>query len=643
VAAFTSIATGNWDDGPTTWGTSAGVYPGSTASQADTAVIAATHNVTLNVASSASGATVTTITVNAGSGGGAAGTLTVAAVMSSAWIGTVTTTYTAGQERGHLVFAANQAATLSLSTGFAPNGDISCDATGASAKHIVSTPFAWSFGANATITILAGRTKTVLAQFSGAPSGTYTYVDDGAAGDVSGWEVGDYLCGHKTTSTRDYKDITADGGFAASKHTYTCALSSSLQDNGTCANVTRSLVIQGPSGGSDSTAVTFPAGLTVTAWGYIEFSNCHPVIAATGTPTLAGLSVHGARPFLTLSCRITLTDLVVWSTIYGTLLTCDAVGSIAVTDAFLSGSSNRAIAGVHLSGFAGCIMLDGVSMCGCVTGLVQAAKYARYNYGSVARLVGCRTYDCTTGLQPLVGVAHVCQCLFGSDVGGNVNANTTDVSVSGSSGRCYLDDCLLGAATEVSVGTDDTCPVVVSTQHDQTSAARREWQRYGTTTNAADADFVADVCDQIDPSSSVFPFRYSVWFPVAASKNPTLTFAQKGGGTLGACSVVLGYSRCGLTGIATGGTITPDTDGGVSTHTVTFSGTTDCAGEVEIIVEVLDSSSGLLSVGDLAVTDNLDTPYDSGALGLALRDRSVWAGGAGGAGSPAMIGSALIR
>lgn len=57
MASFTSIATGNWNDGPTTWGTAAGVYPGS-GGAGDTVTIAG-HTVTLNVSPAYSIATIT--------------------------------------------------------------------------------------------------------------------------------------------------------------------------------------------------------------------------------------------------------------------------------------------------------------------------------------------------------------------------------------------------------------------------------------------------------------------------------------------------------------------------------------------------------------------------------------------------------
>jgi hypothetical protein len=225
------------------------------------------------------------------------------------------------------------------------------------------------------------------------------------------------------------------------------------------------------------------------------------------------------------------------------------------------------------------------------------------SYGATVVAVGCYSWgDANPAIRAAAGNTYLTKCVFGTDIGGNANANTLDVQMNSYSARVFLEDCLLSGTTPVSVGTADTDPLVISTNHNQVSGARQEWQRYGTCTKATDTDFVEDVCDQIDPSSATAPFRYSFMFRCDTGKTPTLTFNQKGGGTLGACTVTLGYSRCGTTGIATGGTITPDTDGGVSSHSVTFTGTTDCAGEIEVIIEVLDSSSGLLSVGDFAVT-----------------------------------------
>lgn len=57
MAAFTLIATGNWSDGPTTWGTGAGVYPGAS-STGDTVTIAG-YTVTLDVSPANSIATIT--------------------------------------------------------------------------------------------------------------------------------------------------------------------------------------------------------------------------------------------------------------------------------------------------------------------------------------------------------------------------------------------------------------------------------------------------------------------------------------------------------------------------------------------------------------------------------------------------------
>ena len=56
MATYTAIADGNWSDGPTTWGTAAGVYPGYNAN-GDVVVIGTTRHVTLDATAIASLAT----------------------------------------------------------------------------------------------------------------------------------------------------------------------------------------------------------------------------------------------------------------------------------------------------------------------------------------------------------------------------------------------------------------------------------------------------------------------------------------------------------------------------------------------------------------------------------------------------------
>jgi hypothetical protein len=615
MADFTSIATGNWNDGPTTWGTGEGVYPGSTGSQADTAVIAATHNVELNITAPAAGATVTTVTVNAGSGGGAAGTLTIGAVMSSAWIGTLSTTYTAGQARGRLVWKVNTAASLLLATAFNPNGDFDLDATGASAKHLLRTNFSsWSFGANATITNLKGRTKTVAAQFAGAPSGTYTYVDDGAGGDVTGWEVNDYLVGVKSTATYDRKIIAADGGFGGGKHTYTCSLSSSLQDNGRCGNATRSAVIENTSSASYGTTITLPAGLSITNLQYVEFAHVGVTIAATPCADFfKGCAFWNTlrQTHLTINASCTLNNVLSYNgsgASQSVLLTGADLVVVEMQNCYLLNTSTTSASTIDGSAVNGSRTTMRLSQCELSAG-VCATGGGGARYRITYDVQGCYFWGSNATAFNIASGEHLfVDCVFGADIGGNSNVNSTDFTIT--AGLAVLENCNITGTTLVTITGDKSR--IISVQNGNVSGARKEWQGYGTCTSMADPatpdDFASGYCDQIDPSSATIPFVYRIVFPCDTGKTPTLTFYQKSiTQAMGACTVTLGYRRSGLTGINAGGTITVDADGGISQHTVTFAGTTDCAGEVEVLVNVLDGSTpgGLFMVGDIAVSGNL--------------------------------------
>jgi len=109
MAAFTSIASGNWNDGPTTWGTGAGVYPGASAA-GDTVVIADTHAVALNVSPAFSIATIT----NTGNGGyitvGGAYTLTLTGSTAITYSGTSTSGLIRVGTGGNLTITHNQGA-----------------------------------------------------------------------------------------------------------------------------------------------------------------------------------------------------------------------------------------------------------------------------------------------------------------------------------------------------------------------------------------------------------------------------------------------------------------------------------------------------------------------------------------------------
>jgi len=574
--AFTSAGSGPWST-VGTW-TAGASYPGEDGT--DTATIASGHNVTLDVADFAGA--ISLVTVQSG------GTLTIGVNQTAADI--VALTVDAG---GVCVFATGASYTLRLSGAITVNGTLTMDASGAGSKHTLEFAANSSVGATATITI-KGRSKTVATQFDGAPNGTTVTVDDN-----TGWEDGDYLCGQKTTSVRDRKAATL-----ASGKTYACALSASLQDGGRCLNLTRSAVLIG----NTSKALTVAAGATVSALEYVELQNCHLADSST-LAMLTGISVYdtanqyaniicGANKSLVDCVGYLSTDPRMIGMVNGT-----ASAQVTLTRCILLSSSHGALCMTAQSTV--CLTCDDCE----ASGASLVWGYPAQGAGvSVFYARGCHVWGCPTvaGIRPVSACGYLDNCVFGKDIGGNDSSNTTDIDITLSNALLALDHCLLTGGTPVSVGTGNTCPRVVSTNHGQVSGARVEYQRYGTCTKSTAADFTAGVADVIDPSSASYPFRYSIWFPCDTGKTPTLTFNQQAAGTLGACTVALGYSRCGLTAIATGGTITPDTDGGVTQHSVTFTGTTDCAGEVEVIVSVLDGDgSDTLSIGDIAVSGNL--------------------------------------
>lgn len=576
ATAYTSRKTGPWAN-QDTWNDGASGYPGQ--ASGDTATIANTHNVTDDRTTSAY---VVATTVQSG------GTLTIGANQSGYCYGTVTI-----DQGGMWVWTTG--GTYTARTGACTiNGTWTMNGTSANSKLTLQYNGNITIGATATVT-LTGGTKTVAAQFAGAPTGTYTYVDDGAGGDVSGWAVND-LIGGRSASSGSTAAITADGGFAGGKHTYTCALSNTLQDNGRCVNVTRSVVLFGAARSS----VTLTAGATV-AISYVEHQDTMYVdnIGVTFTGCAWRLINGSFRADNIAAAATTLVDCAAhFGASYQSRLwsTSGAASAITMTRCYLlSSATGTTLVRYNDANAAPLVLTDCEVGCGIIvtTGT---------SYGPRAYLTRCFVWAGNNGMTVQGGTVSATQCCFSEDVGGNAAVNTTDIQVGAYSGTVYLDDCKLGGTTPVAVGTANSVPTVISTNHGQVSGARSEWQRYGTCTKATDADFTEGVCDQIDPSSATSPFRYSYVFRCDTGKTPTLTFNQKGSGTLGACTVTLGYQRCGLTGIATGGTITPDTDGGVSQHSVTFTGTTDLAGEVEVIINVLDSSSGVLSVADFAVS-----------------------------------------
>ena len=145
MAAFSSIASGNWNDGPTTWGTGAGVYPGS-AQAGDTVTINGGHAVLENVVPTYTVATVL-IKSHASTPGklyfanGTSGALTVTTSISGDATGAVLGQLIAtsdGNFLGPTVTASNSSGNLMFTGSTLANGtQVYLSSTGKDRKSVV--------------------------------------------------------------------------------------------------------------------------------------------------------------------------------------------------------------------------------------------------------------------------------------------------------------------------------------------------------------------------------------------------------------------------------------------------------------------------------------------------------------------------
>jgi len=153
----------------------------------------------------------------------------------------------------------------------------------------------------------------------------------------------------------------------------------------------------------------------------------------------------------------------------------------------------------------------------------------------------------------------------------------------------------------------------VSTNHNEVSGARYAAQQFGDCTKVTDADFDDGVADEIDPSEDEDYYYYRIQFRCDSGKTGTditLTLYQEEtevGNGIDTVQVELGDRRCGLTGINSGDTITPNTTR--AQHDITFTGTSDCKGVVEVILKIRDAAGGAgstLRIGDISASGALD-------------------------------------
>lgn len=196
--------------------------------------------------------------------------------------------------------------------------------------------------------------------------------------------------------------------------------------------------------------------------------------------------------------------------------------------------------------------------------------------------------------------------IFGEDRWGHAKTNVQDFN---SVGDAILDNCVFSGTT-YEIGS----PIAVGKSikvlnYQQVSGDRQEYQKYGLlTTDTVDAR--SGNCYKIDPSSTVYPFILRLNIPCLSGKTPQVKFWAKKDNTLGNVDVSLGIPTCGLTDIkASSGSLDANkrfapTDDYVQ-YTIDFNGPTTVSGEIEVLINILDSAAGIFYIDDITVSGNL--------------------------------------
>lgn len=606
MAAFTSVGNGNWNDGPTTWGTAAGVYPGSTASQADTAKIS--HNVSMNVTSLAG--TVTTVTVDAGKKLSIDANHTATGDFTGNW--TVNGEVEFNKASGTYSICIGPT-TITINSG----GTWDMDATAAGCKQILylessTTEQGGAFASSSGSTVvMTGRTKsgartTNTGALTAASSNTITVADDG------GWEQGDTILIWRGRTSGKYEERTLGTKVSGTTWNLDTTVTNSYVAGCQVDNLTRSCVVKCITANRNGKVTFSNTGLTLSD---AEFYRINGVRLSASGLSATRCSAWGylyvttnVTGWYNSSANVTYTDCmaycshVVSNTSYGFQLfgvvpmtTLDGCGALIAS----TGSSSTAIILSSTSAYSN-IMTD--CICAGVVGINIG--------GGCHYLTRCYMFDGTTGIYGCFD-GHFIDCVFGEDPAGNAVPNATrDVYVSSGAGTNWFERCRFESSTEYSGTAGSYVNRMLSLNHEGTSGYTLEYQYYGVIESNAVQARTGTYCLSCDPSSATMPLRLILSFPVASGKTPVLKFYAKGSGTSLTPTVTLGMHSAGLSAVtASSGSLDANRQFSLTTSyvekTVNFSGTTDCNGSVEVFIDILDASSEVMYIDDISVSGNL--------------------------------------
>ncbi len=560
MASYTSVQSGDWDEAAT-WG-SGGGHPGDGADgDGDTFTIAAGHVVTVGMDG------------------------TVATLGSGTVAGTLQFAETGGRHRLRLAGSS----TLTIGAG----GTLRMDGTAPGSRqslelHSSSDGSCRLTVGNGATAYLAGRPKTATTCTASAVAGGATALEVVEHG---GWEPGDTvaLVAHRASAeTVVLAADCGDGVWALAD-----ALSGGYPAGCEVWNLTRSVSIVGSSVEHDGTMELMP-GAFAPQCTCVEFGHLDEV------RFLCPATVVGcvARDMESSECGLT--------NGYGDNIYdgCVAYSAESAWAFYQAGSDARYIGCAAYCGGAGGVgfrMASGGARLERCRAVAQYGLYSDYSLlCSDTHLWGCRY------AVYLLRQGQFTDCVLGWDPGGNPAPNDFDLYAV--RGPLLLDRCHL--ADTGSPGALTALAVVRSLNHNGIGGLCREWQQRGSCeSDSAHARGGTGYCDMVDPSSPTLPYLYYVSFPCAPGKTPTLRFYARGTEGLGPLAVGLGRHRCGLSGVRRGwGSLDEQGQFAVgadySQVTVGLAGTSDCAGQVEVCIEVYDSAGGLIYLDDFSVTGN---------------------------------------
>jgi len=599
MAAFTSVQTGNWNDAAT-WDVGGGAYPGSTSGQNDTVTIAAGHIVTLNI--NTFPGVVSTVTIDE------TGELYVAVkfdAQNKFYVGTWTVYGTVrfkNDEAGTYELRICRSSSMYIKSGgkieaISKNFDIKAyhrinfdqEAISNSTNLIVES------GGEVEVEGWEKTQKTHLTATMASGTKTINVSDDYR------WEINDDIVLVKGPLTT-YKKL-------ASKNSDLCwelnsTVTTDFAENTVVSNMSKSVMFGNIANQSRAARIDISPGATaiikntylyggalsqLKEIGTYDSITLYGVYSTISTATTAGIVLSN----IFIYCWGTNGDAVNLTSDLYKLENCDIVN--ASTDV-----RNQGVVSYNSSGTLRNVWVDAGGGC-----IFDRIGHLDWIGGGVCNVASTAS-GITTSNVVYGGNYRLSDVEFGYTEGGLAFPNTLDVTPN--NGFFLFDNCKFSASTTEVVTPTNGLYGVTSINHNQVQGERREYQKYGyLTTSTAEAR--SGKCLEVHPSSSTQCFILRIAFPCLVSKTPQVKFWAKGSG-LGTLTARLGVHTCNLTSVkASSGSLDANRQITVGADwaqfTVDFDGVSTLSSEVELRIEICNSSSGVFYIDDITVSGNI--------------------------------------